>query len=148
LVYEPWVLEKYPDKNEPNASGLRYPLGATATVMNPYSQIYANGGFAKDNYTDGSIDLSIKQNLDFITKGLSFSGIVSYNVASSYTDTYTISQPTYNLLPNGTWTRYKGLTSDNYTGSFAPLYFANSGSLSTFNSNARKLYYETRLNYA
>lgn len=147
LVYEPWVLEKYPDKNEPNASGLRYPLGATATVMNPYSQIYANGGFSKDNYSDGSIDLSIKQSLDFITKGLSFSGIVSYNVSSYYTDNYKITQPTYNLQPNGTWTRYIGLTSDNYTGSFEPLYYSNSGSLSKYNSNVRKLYYETRLNY-
>jgi len=148
LVYEPWVLEKYPDKNEPNATGFRYPLGATATVMNPYSQIYANGGFSKDNYSDGSIDLNLKQNLDFITKGLSFSGIVSYNVSASYTDTYVISQPKYNLQPDGTWTRYKGITSDNYTGSFAPLYNSNTGSLSKFNTNVRKLYYETRLNYA
>lgn len=148
LVYEPWVLEKYPDKNEPNAVGLRYPLGSTATVMNPYSQVYTNGGFSKDNYSDGSIDLNLKQNLDFITKGLSFSGIVSYNVSSAYSDTYTISQPTYNLQPNGTWTRYVGLTSDNYTGSFQPLYYANTSGLSKYTSSVRKLYYETRLNYA
>lgn len=147
LFYEPWVLEKYPDKNEPNASGIRYPLGATATVMNPYSQLYASGGFKRENNTESNIDLKIKHDLNYLTPGLTFNGTISYNVSSTYTDTYVISLPRYNLSPNGTWTRYKDLVSDNYTGTFTPLYHADTDGLSVFDSNTRKLYYEARLNY-
>lgn len=73
--YPAWVLEQVPDTDYPDASGDR--LTATQDPNdNPYSQLY-QGRF--NQYTSSKLytDLIFNQNLDFVTKGLSFQAKVS-----------------------------------------------------------------------
>ncbi|NDP20788.1 MAG: TonB-dependent receptor [Paludibacter sp.] len=148
LLYEPWVLEQYPDRNDPNASGTRYAWGSGkyGSIMSPITAIYTGGnassaGFGKQDENQFNVDLKLHQDLDFITKGLSFSALLSYNLNTNYSNTFTRVIPKYRLLPDGTWQRspeYGGDTDNleelNYRGT-------------SFNSNTQKLYYEGRMNY-
>ena len=74
--YPAWVLEQVPDTDYPDASGSRlaYPWGEY--TGNPYANTHA-GSFNKDLGSTLFTDLILKQNLDFITKGLSVSGKAS-----------------------------------------------------------------------
>ena len=74
--YPAWVLEQVPDTDYPGASGSRlaYPWGEY--TGNPYANTHA-GSFNKDLGSTLFTDIILKQNLDFITKGLSVSGKAS-----------------------------------------------------------------------
>ncbi len=149
VSYGPEVLQQYPDIYEPNASGTRYAWGSGlyGSIMSPITAVYAGGsggsaGFTRQYNNELNVDLKLNQNLDFVTPGLSVSGILSYNVSSQYTDTYSSVVPRYRLLPNGTWQR-----SPDYGGDVDVLTPFNYGGTS-FNNNAQRLYYEGRINYA
>lgn len=148
VLYGPEVLNQYPDIYEPNASGTRYAWGSGlyGNIMSPITAVYAGGGGASAGFTrqynnELNVDLKLNQNLDFVTPGLSLSGILSYNVSSQYTDTFSSVVPRYRLLPNGTWQR-----SPDYGGDVDALVPLNYGGTS-FNNNAQRLYYEGRINY-
>lgn len=73
--YPSWVLQEVPDLDYPDASGDR--LAATQDPnSNPYTQLH-QGRF--NEYTSSKLytDLIFKQELDFLTKGLSFQGKLS-----------------------------------------------------------------------
>jgi len=149
VIYDESVLEQYPDKNDPNASGTRYVWGSGlyGSMMSPITAIYTGGNassaqFIKDESNQFNVDLKLNQNLNFITKGLSFSALFSYNLSADYRNTFSRVIPKYRLLSNGTWQRspeYGGdtdiLTELNYAGT-------------SFTSNTQKLYYEAKINYA
>ncbi len=74
--YPAWALEKYPDPDYPDEHDIRLASNMGAWYENPYSRL------AHPNYkiTERSIftnDVHLKQKLDFITKGLSVTGVVS-----------------------------------------------------------------------
>ncbi len=73
--YPSWVLEEIPDTDYPDASGTR--LSATADGEdNPYT-LLNQGKFSRTSSSTLYTDLILKQDLGFITKGLSFNGKVS-----------------------------------------------------------------------
>lgn len=73
--YPAWVLEEVPDLDYPDATGQR--LAATQDANdNPYT-ILNQGKFNEFTSSQLYTDLILKQDLDFITKGLSFNGKVS-----------------------------------------------------------------------
>lgn len=71
-----WVLEQVPDLDYPDATGSRLAASFGEYSGNPYTSLYS-GSFNK--YLDSKLftDITLNQDLDFITKGLSFKGKVS-----------------------------------------------------------------------
>ena len=143
--YPEWALEEVPDMFYPDASGIR--LSQTQdTNDNPYSILH-QGKFSRNTSSQLYTDLILKQNLDFITKGLSFTGKFSL---STYYSMETLKAnwtfPAYQLRFDrvGTnlnpWMR-EGESDDIWVQ--GPLDI-NVGGLGGFSKN---LYYEFALNY-
>ena len=96
------VLEQYPDIDYPNASGMRRSdkdgneLGA-AYYANPFSAV-ASGDFSQTINYQLSTDLEVNQKLDFVTKGLSLNGKISYVTDHSRKSREaSLSYPTYHI---------------------------------------------------
>lgn len=65
-----WALEKYPDLNYPDESGIRYADNQSCKVVNPYS-VMAAPDYTKKMNNRLMLDLILRQELNFITPGLS-----------------------------------------------------------------------------
>ena len=74
--YPAWVLEQVPDLDYPNATGDRFAFPSGEYTGNPYYNLNS-GQFNKELGSTLFTDLIFKQELDFITEGLSVSGKVS-----------------------------------------------------------------------
>ena len=74
--YPAWVLELVPDLNYPDATGDRLAAPFGEYTGNPYTSMHS-GQFNKELGSTLYTDLIFKQDLDFITKGLSINGKVS-----------------------------------------------------------------------
>ncbi|MCG9792288.1 SusC/RagA family TonB-linked outer membrane protein [Flavobacterium algicola] len=106
--YPAEVMEQYPDALYPGLAEVRFGTGP-----NVYSALNNTG---KSNFTNTvfSIDFELEQDLDFITKGLVFTG--KYNYISNYETAKRVSfdttiqarLDTYTLLRNGTWFAAEG----------------------------------------
>lgn len=105
--YPASVLEEYPDATRPDESGWR--LGSTdiTNSENPYVANSFSG--SRTNKTSNiNLSLILKQDLKFITPGLSAKFQVSYNNVSNWLKTISYNAPSYKLLQNGTWIRRLG----------------------------------------
>ena len=71
-----WVLQQVPDIDYPNDSGMRLAASFGEYTGNPYTSLNS-GQFNQDLNSKLFTDLIFNQKLDFITKGLSFSGKVA-----------------------------------------------------------------------
>lgn len=78
-----WVLDEVPDLDYPDATGDRLAAPFGEYTGNPY-QTLKSGQFNKDLTSTLFTDLILKQQLDFITKGLSVAGKIS--LSSAYTN--------------------------------------------------------------
>lgn len=104
--YPEEVLEQYPDPLYPGLVETRFPI--SGTVGNNLS------GSSNLLKTIFSIDFELEQDLDFITKGLMFTG--KYNYISNYQTTRTTSFDSalearldrYDLERDGTWNSFEG----------------------------------------
>jgi TonB-linked SusC/RagA family outer membrane protein len=74
--YPAWVLEMVPDLDYPDATGNRYAFPAREYTTNPYYLLHS-GQFNKELGSTLFTDLILKQDLNFITKGLTLNGKVS-----------------------------------------------------------------------
>lgn len=144
--YPAWALDEAPDSHYPDASGIR--LAATQDANdNPYSILY-QGKFNQFTTSQLFTDLILKQNLDAITKGLSFTGKVA--LSTNYKNkslTANWGFPTYELYfdrigtENNPWKR-TGESNDIWN---QPALDINVGGLE--NGYYNNLYYELALNY-
>lgn len=148
MYYPSWVLEQVPDTDYPDASGDRLINNGDQTTNNPYYQMM-KGSF--NQYTDVKMftDIQLKQNLDFITKGLSASAKFSLSTYYNYntlSSSYTRPSWTLDFSKIGTasnpWSQDK---SDGYYYVETPYYtVANNTLQSGFYLD---LYYDVSLNY-
>jgi TonB-linked SusC/RagA family outer membrane protein len=92
--YPAWVLEMVPDTDYPSASGNRYAFPSGEYTGNPYYNLNS-GQFNKELGSTLFTDLILKQQLDFVTKGLSLSGKVS--LSSYYRNRQVTATQTYPL---------------------------------------------------
>jgi TonB-linked SusC/RagA family outer membrane protein len=74
--YPAWVLEQVPDLSYPDATGDRYGFPSGEYTSNPYYNLHS-GQFNKELGSTLFTDLILRQELNFITKGLSVGGKVS-----------------------------------------------------------------------
>lgn len=144
LYYGTDALDQYPDPYDPTY-GKRY---AASFPDNPYTQLYAGsigtdgqtlGGYYRTNTTKLFLDISLQQELDFITKGLSVSALLSHNSTMSYDKSYIQRIAIYALNEDGSWDRYP-----NYEVDLEPLNFDKED----YNTDIKDLYYEAKIHYA
>ena len=83
MFYPSWVLDEVPDQDYPDASGARLMSEADQTTGNPYYQLM-KGSFIQLTDTKIFSDIIAKQNLDFLTKGLSVQAKVSLSTYYKY----------------------------------------------------------------
>lgn len=147
VYYGPDALEMYPDPLDPNASGMRYATGVQDGT-NPYTSIYA-GKLQTDGLTylqttekktvmDLNADFTLRQDLDFVTQGLSASALVSFGTNTIYTRKFKKKDAVYLLHQDETWSRFPDYNTD-----LTPLEYSGD----THNNYFNKLYYEFKINY-
>ncbi|MDR1866607.1 MAG: TonB-dependent receptor [Bacteroidales bacterium] len=142
LEYPAEVLEQYPDPWRPDETGVRQSNTGQANAPNPYVATNYSGSRSTKR-TDLNVTLRLKQELDFITKGLSVAGKVAYNHNMAYVKGYAKNYVSYNLDDNGNWTRYVVReVSEN------PETPVNVESESVSSDPYRTWYYEASINYA
>lgn len=100
--YPASVLDEYPDTVRPEETGFRLGTTELTNSENPY---VANSFSGSRSNKVSSINLSVtlKQNLDFVTEGLSVKALVSYNTRSQWLSTISYDALSYKLLKDGTW---------------------------------------------
>lgn len=105
--YPESVLEQYPDLAHPDETGVRI---GTTDLTNSENPVVANSysGSRTVKTTNVNLSLRIKQDLRFITEGLSARLLLSYNNISRWQKVISYDAPTYKLLPDGTWIRRVG----------------------------------------
>lgn len=107
LYYPAEVLDEYPDLLHPDETGMR--LGTT-DLTNAENPMIANSYSGSTTIKTSNINLSVrlKQDLSFITKGLSAKIQASYNNLSRWLRSIEYNAITYKLLESGTWVRRVG----------------------------------------
>lgn len=144
-----WVLEMVPDLDYPTDTGDRLAAPFGEYTANPYTTLNS-GQFNKDLGSTLYTDLILKQDLNFIAKGLSLNGKVS--LSSYYNNrqlTGSLTYPEYLLTyanigtATNPWYRYNPVQGNDYW-KMPPLDI-NVGGLNGGYYN--DLYYEASLNY-
>ncbi|MGM9767388.1 MAG: SusC/RagA family TonB-linked outer membrane protein [Candidatus Cryptobacteroides sp.] len=143
--YPAEVLDQYPDSQRPDETGMR--LGST-NITNAENPMIANSYSGSRTIKTNNINLSLrlKQDLEFITKGLSLKAQVSYNNLSRWTRTISYKAITYHLNTDLSWVRRLGRDE---TGREDPEEIPAVGTDSMNDSPypTRNWYYEASLNY-
>ncbi len=147
LYYPASLLERYPDPNEPDAEGIRYPFFNNGHLHdNPYSMLNTVG-FEKQNEVNLNTDLLLSQDLSALTEGLSFKASLSYGSNSEYRRVFGEGSGNM-IIPRYRLTVYED---GSYLWQRRPDYYEDVP-LFTFKEESqnfyiRNLYYDTRLNY-
>jgi TonB-linked SusC/RagA family outer membrane protein len=147
--YPAWMLQGIPDKDYPDATGIRLAAPYGEYTANPYTTLNS-GQFNEDLGSTLFTDLILKQDLNFILKGLSLNGKVSF---SSYynnrqlTASQTYPEYLFDFTAIGTatnpWTRNNPAQGNEYW-AMPPLDINVGGMNGGYYAN---LYYEASLNY-
>ncbi len=146
--------------SENNTYPIMYSNGVYGTGANDTGNVVAmlNGTGQRTYKTfKGMYDLSIKQDLDFITKGLSASAKVSYNSTAKNESAITVDRllesRTYDY-ENPTVDQYGNITYNTLTVNRLPEDYPLIGDLpatssyNAYSSSSRQLYYEASISYA
>lgn len=143
--YPASVLDEYPDSQRPDETGMR--LGST-NITNAENPLIANSYSGSRSIKTNNINVSLrlKQDLEFITKGLSFKIQMSYNNLSRWTKEISYKAVTYKLNTDLSWVRRLGRDE---TGREDPEQIASVGTdgLNGSPIPSRNWYYEAALNY-
>lgn len=142
--YPSWVLDLYPDPAHPDETGNRPASTGVINANNPYNAINYSG-FKQTKYTGLTTTFILKQELDFITRGLSVQGKVAFNHDEAYLKNYNYDKVSYRLQADGTWIRYKGRDNTDGEGAELPI---SPGDEDITGTPFRSWYYEASANYA
>ncbi|MGQ9620682.1 MAG: SusC/RagA family TonB-linked outer membrane protein, partial [Bacteroidales bacterium] len=92
-----WVLEMVPDPDYPDDKGIRFSHKLGETDYNPYTLLH-QGSFSRYVNSELFTDMIITQKLDFLLKGLSAKGKVSFSTTYLNLDlTASYNKPDYQL---------------------------------------------------
>ncbi len=147
LIYPAEFLEQYPDADWPYAGDR---VAGSLQVPGETTPYYLNNHTGTKSNTRHRLnaDFTLKQDLGFITQGLSADALVSYNNSASYTNGNMLDAGEYfifNLKEDGgyEWIRYIDKTQDQET-ILRPAY--NNGTRSN-NSPAKNFMYQLKVDY-
>ncbi len=140
------ALEQYPDDQIPWDQGVTRPFVDPNTVP-ATGRLYWEGGlgFWRHKANQSNVDLNLQQKLDFITEGLSVSGLFSYNNSVIYRQEYSVPYfYAYYLNPETLkWTRHHSEGELDYNTPPPPIRVLNDNVF----MSSRSTYYQARLNY-
>ena len=143
--YPAEVLELYPDLTRPDQTGGRIAGTGTTNTENPMlANNYSGQSIIKNTNTDATIKL--KQDLSFITKGLSLNAKVAYTHRMSYTRSWEYSVVAYRLIEDGSWSRFVGRTNNMDPELAAPPVYYNGEGVN--GDPYRSWYFEGSANYS
>ncbi|MDR3250244.1 MAG: TonB-dependent receptor [Tannerella sp.] len=143
--YPAEVLIDYPDPTRPDETGRR--IAGTGNVNSENPMIGNNySGQRTIKKTDLNATLRLKQDLNFITQGLSLNAKVAYTHNMAYVRAWSYDAISYHLNPDGSWVRYKG-RGGNIDGE-APATPVNAEGESVSGDPFRSWYFEASVNYA
>ncbi|MDR2040415.1 MAG: TonB-dependent receptor [Bacteroidales bacterium] len=144
-----WLLEEYPDQDYPDDTGIRYAEPIGEYMDNPYT-VFNQRAFNRYLETKLFTDVMLKQDLDFLLKGLSIRGKVSL---STYYRNLSLTSATTNNYPQYQFDYEKAAIGENpwfrqgqgdETYKMPPLAIGIGGLQSGYYSD---LYYEFSLDY-
>lgn len=143
------ALKVVPDTDYPDASGIRLSDNNGAYASNPYT-LLAAGDFLQTTQNQLNTDLSLKQNLNFITKGLSAKLMVAYSTTwSKYSQQGSTAYPTYRIdwdaFENGGSNPWVSSKVSSYVYVEPPVQITQDG---TARSTGITFYWEGSLNYS
>ncbi|MBN2615778.1 MAG: TonB-dependent receptor [Bacteroidales bacterium] len=144
--YPDGILDQYPDDVIPYLQTGQRPFINAAKGETKLHWLGGRGFFRK-KANEINTDIRLSQKLDFITKGLSLSGVYSYNSQAIYDKSYYLDRYYgYYLDPETQqWGRYDNWGSEDFDTPQPPLTVTNSDNLWQVD---RAHYYEGQLNYA
>ncbi len=141
--YPASVLDEYPDTARPEETGIRLGTTELTNSENPY---VANSfsGSRTTRISNINLSVTLKQDLSFITEGLSVKALVSYNAKTNWLKTISYNALSYKLLKDGTWVSRVGRDGNAREES------VNLPKVTTDNidSHMKNYYYEGAINYA
>lgn len=141
--YPASVLDEYPDTVRPEETGVRLGTTDLTNSENPYVANSFSGG-RSNKISNINLSVTLKQDLSFITEGLSAKALVSYNTKSHWLRTVSYNALSYKLLKDGTWISRVGRDGNAREES------VNLPNVTTDNidSHMKNYYYEGAVNYA
>lgn len=140
MYYPADIQEQYPDTNPfaPPPGEIRYASNAEfPNTDNPYNSLYADGVRTRRRNVL-TANFVLKQDLDFITEGLSVSGRYNLSANYAYNQSVNYRAELYNLSPDSTWTN---LSSNERVQQKPQL------SNQSTNSKSDRYYYNVQLDY-
>ena len=143
--YPASVLDLYPDPTRPDQTGDRI---AGTGVPNAESPVLANNYSGQSTIKTTNLDatVTLKQTLDFITKGLSINGKAAYTNNLAYSRDWALDVVAWRLNNNGSWSRFKGRA--NSLDPEAPVTPVSYNGESVSGDPYRSWYFEGSINYA
>lgn len=144
--YPDGILDQYPDDVIPYLQTGQRPFINAAKGETKLHWLGGRGFFRK-KANEINTDIRLSQKLDFITKGLSLSGVYSYNSQAIYDKSYYLDRYYgYYLDPETLqWGRYDNWGAEDFDTPQPPLTVTNSDNIWQVD---RAHYYEGQLNYA
>ncbi len=140
------ALEQYPDTKIPWDQGVRRPFVDPYTTPATGRLIWEGGlGFWRNKGNETNVDVNLEQKLDFVTKGLSVSGMYSYNNSALYRQEYSMPRfYAYYLDPyTQEWSRHHNEGEIDYNTPPPNIQVRNDNIFLAF----RSTYYQGRVNY-
>lgn len=141
------IVAQYPDSDHPDPQETGWRLGETFlhnNALSPYNSTNFSGQ-RLIKATDVNYNIQLKQNLDFIVKGLSLQGKAAYSWDMKFRRNWQYDAITWKLLPDGTWYRGKGRKVNTAEESpVSPVEYNDSGRDGNLNRN---WYFEGSVNY-
>jgi TonB-linked SusC/RagA family outer membrane protein len=134
----------YPDTRRPDEVGDRI---ATSTITNTENPLIASNYSGSRTQKTSNLNVSVKlnQQLDFITQGLSFKMLASYNNTVGFESTVSYNAVTYRLQPNFSWDRIVGREGN--LDNEAPVSLPIVSTDGLFGNPLKSWYFEGALNY-
>jgi TonB-linked SusC/RagA family outer membrane protein len=142
--YPESVLDMYPDTKRPEELGRRI---ATTTITNAENPLVASNysGSRTQKTSNLNVSLKLNQKLDFITKGLYFKAVASFNNTVAFENTISYNAATYRLQQNLNWDRIMGRTGN--MDNEAPIALPVASTETLTGSPFKSWYFEGSLNY-
>jgi TonB-linked SusC/RagA family outer membrane protein len=148
MYYPAEFLETHPDAQRPDESGDRIANTLLTNANNPYLNLN-NSGFKQYKNTSFDATIVLKQDLSFITKGLTVQGKVAYTNDVGYQKEFEYNAASYKYLEDGTWSRTLGTGNDTGLDGQTSDVFPIEVKAEDINDNPyNSWYFEARANYA
>ena len=148
MYYPEEFVESHPDDQRPDDTGDRIANTLITNANNPYLNLNYSG-FRQFKKTSFDATIVLKQDLNFITEGLSVEGRVAYSNDVGYTKLFEYNAASYKYNEDGSWSRTLGTGNDSgLDGQTSDVFPIDPQDESISESPYNSWYFEARANYA